>query len=562
MIKYTDGQKDLKIPRNLGNFGGGSSGSGITEEECQQMIDDSLEDYYTSGQTDEKLQDYATTAVTADLQDQINALTGQTGGSEVEWNQTVTAGTKIATVTIDGTPTDVYAPQGGQGGVTPEQVQQQIDSALTGYYTSGQTDTILEGYATTADTESISDSASTAYDAVFYEDESGETHNQIDELWSAMDEKQDSLNFGSGLTNDDNTVKVLVGPGLEIEDTGEDFNPVRVKIGKGLETDENSALGLNIGEGLEFSGDTLVVDAEVIDKVNDAYGEIFYEDESGNTQSNIADLDDRVTELENESVDYATTADTAALEAQISAITVPNVHIIDPLTVYNMEYSDRRALFNSVVDWIESGDTVMVTGITNDNKTVITLPLVKFTKGTWSTDRYNGGFINFASKSDEQNRYYAWGMSSAGNTSGTLNNNGKFLISGNTIYEYTLPAASANTLGGIKVGSGLTIDANGVLSVSGGTSGGDEFQYTDTDEYNTWSQAVREAWYDHVLQEYYSGNTKIAIVKKLEQGINSDNGKPYAKYVVLTPYWIEDGYESIHFVGYATEVPGSNKVII
>lgn len=37
---------------------------------------------------------------------------------------------------------------------------------------------------------------------------------------------------------------------------------------------------------------------------------------------------------------------------------------------------------------------------------------------------------------------------------------------------YTLPIASANVLGGIKVGSGLVIDANGVLSAPGGGGSG------------------------------------------------------------------------------------------
>lgn len=36
--------------------------------------------------------------------------------SAVAWSQTITTGQKIATVTIDGTPTDVYAPTGGGGG--------------------------------------------------------------------------------------------------------------------------------------------------------------------------------------------------------------------------------------------------------------------------------------------------------------------------------------------------------------------------------------------------------------------------------------------------------------
>jgi hypothetical protein len=38
------------------------------------------------------------------------------GKSTVTWNQQVTTGQKIATVSIDGTPTDVYAPTGGGGG--------------------------------------------------------------------------------------------------------------------------------------------------------------------------------------------------------------------------------------------------------------------------------------------------------------------------------------------------------------------------------------------------------------------------------------------------------------
>ena len=41
--------------------------------------------------------------------------------------------------------------------------------------------------------------------------------------------------------------------------------------------------------------------------------------------------------------------------------------------------------------------------------------------------------------------------------------------------EYTLPIASANDLGGIKVGDGLTIDQNGVLSATGGGGGGQEY---------------------------------------------------------------------------------------
>ena len=51
---------------------------------------------------------------------------GGGSGSTVVWNEIQTTGTKIATITIDGVDTDVYAPTGGSGGdtVTWTQIQQ------------------------------------------------------------------------------------------------------------------------------------------------------------------------------------------------------------------------------------------------------------------------------------------------------------------------------------------------------------------------------------------------------------------------------------------------------
>jgi hypothetical protein len=36
---------------------------------------------------------------------------------------------------------------------------------------------------------------------------------------------------------------------------------------------------------------------------------------------------------------------------------------------------------------------------------------------------------------------------------------------------FSLPVATASTLGGVKIGSGVSVDANGVISVSGGGGG-------------------------------------------------------------------------------------------
>ena len=47
----------------------------------------------------------------------------------------------------------------------------------------------------------------------------------------------------------------------------------------------------------------------------------------------------------------------------------------------------------------------------------------------------------------------------------------KFALKTDIPQQYVLPIASASTLGGIKIGSGLTIDENGVVSAQGGSGG-------------------------------------------------------------------------------------------
>lgn len=54
---------------------------------------------------------------------------------------------------------------------------------------------------------------------------------------------------------------------------------------------------------------------------------------------------------------------------------------------------------------------------------------------------------------------------------------------------YSLPAASAETLGGIKVGTNLSIDENGVLSASGGGGGGTKHKHYITLADNSLSDA-------------------------------------------------------------------------
>lgn len=66
------------------------------------------------------------------------------------------------------------------------------------------------------------------------------------------------------------------------------------------------------------------------------------------------------------------------------------------------------------------------------------------------------------------------------NDSGFITDAGVTSFNGSTgAVTYTLPTASDTTLGGIKVGDGLAIDANGVLSSSGGVSALTEEEIND-----------------------------------------------------------------------------------
>ena len=65
--------------------------------------------------------------------------------------------------------------------------------------------------------------------------------------------------------------------------------------------------------------------------------------------------------------------------------------------------------------------------------------------------------------------------------------------------SYTLPAASASTLGGVKVGSGLSVTAEGVLSADGVTPAAAQADSTATtiaalkEDFNTLLAAMRTA---------------------------------------------------------------------
>ena len=112
MIKYTDSDKSLQIPRNLGNYPQSSVTGGTTPEEVQRMIDASLEDYTLTD-------DFATINGQPITEGGDIQISGGTP-TEVVVTQVLSAGTKVATITVDGTDTDIFAPEGGGGQPGPQ----------------------------------------------------------------------------------------------------------------------------------------------------------------------------------------------------------------------------------------------------------------------------------------------------------------------------------------------------------------------------------------------------------------------------------------------------------
>lgn len=100
---------------------------------------------------------------------------------------------------------------------------------------------------------------------------------------------------------------------------------------------------------------------------------------------------------------------------------------------------------------------------------------------------------------------------------------------------YVLPKASTSTLGGIKVGANLSIDANGVLSATGGGSVADAFKTfkvayqsdliatgTDTLEF--------VAGPGMIIRTNATSTTKRMIFESTVQGLNIDGGYPDSIY--------------------------------
>ena len=146
----------------------------------------------------------------------------------------------------------------------------------------------------------------------------------------------------------------------------------------------------------------------------------------------------------------------------ISAQGGKNDIVLDIDELYNMSYADREVLWDEVYEKILAGHKIYAKGeIGGELGNYAYLPLEKY-KAETDTSLNIGGFLYFAVKDANANIYLHFEFTSGGNLSGLEHNRlAKYDI-------YSLPKARSNTLGGVKIGSGISIDEDGVISVQGG----------------------------------------------------------------------------------------------
>lgn len=248
MIQYNSKDAYLAVPKGLGNLGGntGSGGGGDVSALSGSVI--------TLSATTRNVINNVTqlSAATQQLQEQALSQIQQVSGSVETLTETVDSqGDSIADLLldVDGLDTRVSANTEAVqalSGVTG-------DVASLSAQTSANTANIE---ALSAATEELSATTEYIYNEIFYEDESGETYSQINDLWDAVGEKQDVLEAGSGISIDSPNISVNIGPGLTFDNKGR--NQVMAKLGDGMRFGSGDTISLNIGDGLAFSGDTLV----------------------------------------------------------------------------------------------------------------------------------------------------------------------------------------------------------------------------------------------------------------------------------------------------------------
>ena len=132
--------------------------------------------------------------------------------------------------------------------------------------------------------------------------------------------------------------------------------------------------------------------------------------------------------------------------------------------------------------------------------------------------------------------------------------------------SYTLPVASANQLGGIKVGSGLSIDANGVLSSEGGSGESNYVIVSDLEDIQDPYEGLVAYVEAHEVEEVYTGLTLTTTETENYVGFLYDgNGDQKAQVYISsgTFHWDWENDGEIHSRGdYFYQTDNDNATFI
>ena len=127
-------------------------------------------------------------------------------------------------------------------------------------------------------------------------------------------------------------------------------------------------------------------------------------------------------------------------------------------------------------------------------------PRSKYIRNSYVSSYYSGGNSGNGSTIDTSNFVWLNGRTSQ-TISGNVGATGDIIAYQTTEHDITLPIASSDALGTIKVGSGLTITEEGVLNVTGSTGGGTgggngvwgQITGTLSDQTDLWAELSKKA---------------------------------------------------------------------
>lgn len=174
------------------------------------------------------------------------------------------------------------------------------------------------------------------------------------------------------------------------------------------------------------------------------------------------------------------------------------------------------------------------------NKRIDAKPRSKYIRNSYISSYYSGGNSGNSTSIDTSN--FVW---LNGRTSQTIEGNvgatGDVIAYQTTEHDITLPIASDSALGTIKVGSGLTITEEGVLSVTGSTGGGTgggngvwgQITGTLSDQTDLWNELSKKANTADLNTENWDNASNFFVENeaKIEEAITNSHSHDNKEYL-------------------------------